>query len=97
MDKLRSAALEHLALPTTHSPHTTLQPPKQSQSESKPKQLTQHPYFTQRPHKGRRRAACMGAGQCNVHVNVISLGLANATEEQQVYSAIWDLPMLQGV
>ena len=25
----------------------------------------------------------------NVHVNVFSLGLSNATEEQQVYSAIW--------
>ncbi len=33
----------------------------------------------------------------NVNVNVFSLGLSNATEEQQVYSAIWDMPMLQGV
>jgi hypothetical protein len=30
-----------------------------------------------------------------VKVNVLSLGLSNATEEQQVYSAIWDTPMLQ--
>ncbi len=33
----------------------------------------------------------------NVNVNVFSLGLSNATEEQQVYSAIWDMPLLQGV
>ena len=33
----------------------------------------------------------------NVNVNVFSLGLSNATEEQQVYSAIWDMPMLQCV
>jgi hypothetical protein len=33
----------------------------------------------------------------NVNVNVFSLGLSNATEEHQVYSAIWDMPMLQGV
>jgi hypothetical protein len=32
-----------------------------------------------------------------VNVNVLSLGLSNATEEQQVHSAIWDMPMLQGV
>ncbi len=32
-----------------------------------------------------------------LHVNVFSLGLSNATGEQQVYSAIWDMPMLQGV
>jgi hypothetical protein len=31
----------------------------------------------------------------NVNVNVFSLGLSNATEEQQVYSAIWDMPMLR--
>ncbi len=35
--------------------------------------------------------------KCNENVNVLSLGLSNATEEQQVYSAIWDMPMLQGV
>ncbi len=32
-----------------------------------------------------------------VNVNVFSLGLSNATEEQQAYSAIQDMPMLQGV
>jgi hypothetical protein len=31
------------------------------------------------------------------NVNVYSLGLSNATEEQQVYSSIWDMHMLQGV
>jgi hypothetical protein len=31
------------------------------------------------------------------NVNVFSLGLSNATEEQQEYSAIWGMPMLQGV
>ncbi len=34
---------------------------------------------------------------CTCNVNVFSLGLSNATEEQQVYSAIWDITMLQGV
>jgi hypothetical protein len=29
---------------------------------------------------------------CNVNVNVFSSGLSNATEEQQVYLAIWDMP-----
>jgi hypothetical protein len=33
----------------------------------------------------------------NVNVNVFSLGLSNAIEEQQVHSALWDMPMLQGV
>jgi hypothetical protein len=49
-----------------------------------------------KPKKGRRR----GGGRShvgvmcavNVNVNVFSLGLSNATEEQQVYSAIWDMP-----
>jgi type II secretory pathway component HofQ len=31
----------------------------------------------------------------NAHVTVFSLGLSIATEEQQIYSAIWDMPMLQ--
>jgi hypothetical protein len=30
-------------------------------------------------------------GAPGVNVNVFSLGLSNATEEQQVYSAIWDM------
>jgi hypothetical protein len=29
----------------------------------------------------------------NANVHVFSLGLSNATEEQQVHSAIWDMPM----
>jgi hypothetical protein len=33
-------------------------------------------------------------GSPRVHVNAFSWGLSNATEEQQVYSAIWDMPML---
>ena len=31
----------------------------------------------------------VGAMLRNVNLNVFSLGLSNATEEQQVYSAIW--------
>jgi hypothetical protein len=45
-----------------------------------------------------RKTARVSEGvNVNVNVNVFSLGLSNATEEQQVYSAIWDMPMLQGV
>jgi hypothetical protein len=33
----------------------------------------------------------------DVNVNVYSLGLPNATGEQHVYSAIWDMPMLRCV
>ncbi len=33
---------------------------------------------------------------CVPEVNV-NVSLSNATEEQQVYSTIWDMPMLQGV
>ncbi len=45
------------------------------------------------------RGGVGGQVACNVacNVNVFSLGLSNATEEQQVYSAMWDMPMLQGV
>ncbi len=39
----------------------------------------------------------VGGVHVNVNVNVLSLGLSNATEEQQVYAAIRDMPMLQGV
>jgi ATP-dependent Clp protease ATP-binding subunit ClpA len=35
-----------------------------------------------------------GEGMRPVNVNVFSLGLSNATEEQQVYSAIWAAPAL---
>jgi hypothetical protein len=43
----------------------------------------------------RRRDALGHPWQCNA--TVFSLGLSNATEELQVYSAVWDMPMLQGV
>jgi hypothetical protein len=33
-----------------------------------------------------------GAVRASVNANVFSLGLSNANEEQQVYSAIWDMP-----
>ncbi len=33
-------------------------------------------------------------GSPRVHVNAFSLGLSNANEQQQVYSAMWDMPML---
>ncbi len=36
-------------------------------------------------------------GLAGVNVNLCSLGLSNATEEQQVHSAMWGMPMLQGV
>ncbi len=39
----------------------------------------------------------LGEPSRNGNVNVFSLGLSNATEEQQAYSAIRDMPMLQGV
>jgi hypothetical protein len=56
------------------------------------------PYLYSHRHDGKTRRKDDEVDRLGVNINVFSLGLPNATVEQQVcYSAIWDKPMLQGV